>query len=344
MSPSPAGSIKRTPSSPTSITVSSTPSPSRPTTPWTIAAGGPNRLTAKLQDVRTKLVENVEQSWYLGENAGRENVVWYRLGREEVLLTTAAAQAFDDAMEEFASSTEDENPGLTPPPEPEHALLSAVVQITHEDFWMMSCGRWKGPTTVCREFADVKLTCTGTAPNDSVFRRDFPTVLANLNHLMALSSTGFSLKKGLMVPSRGRTQKIRLRHVLFEPGTSESLDTDERNSDTAVMPEYKIQNWPTISGEAKWALESMHDTHRVLPLQAYSLHGDLIPPSQYQTQLKGATVQVHFILRHWSIAARYGAPGSDTYVADVISMRILVPPKPQTRRAVRRQLFRRDPM
>lgn len=197
-------------------------------------------------------MENVGRSWYLGENAGRGNVVWYRLGREEVLLTKAAAQAFDDAMKEFASSTEHENPGLTPPPEPEHALLSAVVQITHEDFWMMSCGRWKGPTTVCGRFADVKLTCTGAAPNDSVFRRDFRTVLANLNHLMAASSTGFTLKKGLVVPSRGATQKIRFRHVLFEvssftrlrslcrrliilplPCTSKSLDTDEKNSDTA---------------------------------------------------------------------------------------------------------------
>lgn len=113
------------------------------------------------------------------------------------------------------------------------------------------------------------------------------------------------------------------------------------------MPEFKIQNWPTISGEAKLALESMHDTHRVLPIPAYNLHGDLILPSQYQTQLAGATVQIHFILRHWSIAAREGAPGSDTYVADVMSMRILVPPKPQASRTpqgAKHELFRKDPM
>jgi hypothetical protein len=287
-------------------------------------------------------VENIDNRWYLGENAGRENVVWYKLGREELLLTKAAAQAFDDATKAFASE-EEESAGLTPPPEPEPALLSAVVYITPEDFWMMSCGRWKGPTSGCHEFADMKLTCTGAAPSDSVFQPDFPTVLANLNHLMALSSTrGFSLKKGLMLPSSG-TQKIKFRHVLFMPCTSESLDEkDEITSYTADKPEFKIQNWPTVSGEAKWALQSMHDTHRVRPLPAYDLDGDLIPPSQYKAQLEGATVRVYFILRHWSINARQGAQASDAYVADVMSMRVLVLPRRHA--PLNRRLFARDPM
>lgn len=86
----------------------------------------------------------------------------------------------------------------------------------------------------------------------------------------------------------------------------------------------------------------MHDTHRVLPLPAYDLDGDLIPPSQYQAQLEGATVRVYFILRHWSISARRGGQASDAYVADVRSMRVLVLPRRHT--SLNRRLFARDPM
>ena len=43
-------------------------------------------------------------------------------------------------------------PSLSP------AILSMVVHITSDNFWMTP---WKGPTPFCENFLDVKLSCSG---------------------------------------------------------------------------------------------------------------------------------------------------------------------------------------
>ena len=119
-----------------------------------------------------------------------------------------------------------------------------------------------------------------------------------------------------------------------------------------VPPEYTIAQWPTYYDEAEVALKSLVDTHRVNYLEAYDMHGKLLWPSQYRKYLQGALVQIHFTLTHWSIGgkpAKDGRPGrvaTDTYVADIFSMRVLVPPadygQPVTPR--KRKFHKSDPM
>jgi hypothetical protein len=78
------------------------------------------------------------------------------------------------------------------------AVLSAVVHISDDDFWMTPCGNWKGASQYCPNFSDLKLTCTGKSPSEMSFHEDFPAVIANLTALANLSAK-FKNKKGLFV-------------------------------------------------------------------------------------------------------------------------------------------------
>ena len=70
----------------------------------------------------------------------------------------------------------------------------------------------------------------------------------------------------------------------------------------------------------------MYDTHQVLPLKAYDIHGDLIHLTQYKTKLQNALVHIEFTMAHWVIWKKKTA--TDTFVADLLSIRVLQEPKP----------------
>ena len=143
---------------------------------------------------------------YLGDqNFEIDKVVWRRIGIDNCLVTKESADAADAAL----AATE-----TTPVPEYSPAVLSAVVHISNDDFWMSSCGNWNGPHQFCQRFSDVKLTCTGKSPSGTPFGKDFPTILANLTAVANIPAR-FSNKKGLFVEG-SPDRKIKFRHVLFE--------------------------------------------------------------------------------------------------------------------------------
>lgn len=87
----------------------------------------------------------------------------------------------------------------------------------------------------------------------------------------------------------------------------------------------------------------MKDTHTFNPLPAYSVDGDLI--KDYDIALRGATVALNFTLTLYAIASRESdsAPGSDTYVADVVNIRVIVPPSARVlEESPRKRLLRKD--
>lgn len=65
----------------------------------------------------------------------------------------------------------------------------------------------------------------------------------------------------------------------------------------------------------------MVDQFHVLPLPAYNLQFNLVHPTQYHPTLNDAVVSIHFTLKHWSFNC------TDTNIADIINMHVLVPPK-----------------
>jgi hypothetical protein len=72
------------------------------------------------------------------------------------------------------------------PPTP--ILCSVIGLIPSEDYWLMPCGMWKGPTVVVKSLADVKLTCTMEDSKHEVLAGDFKhaIAIANANLLYSL--------------------------------------------------------------------------------------------------------------------------------------------------------------
>ncbi|KAG5634481.1 hypothetical protein H0H81_001803 [Sphagnurus paluster] len=138
----------------------------------------------------------------------KEKLTWARVRHEETLVTKASLEALQ-AAQKAAQETDVE--GSTPPhiPPLDVVNLSIVVEITTEDFWMTSCGLWKGPNRGCNAFSDMKLTCTGAKPTHAVFSPDYPTAIGNLKYLMDIAATeGFNNKKGLLAVGLSNEQKV----------------------------------------------------------------------------------------------------------------------------------------
>ena len=175
-------------------------------------------LRTKLDTTRNGLLTS---GLYLGDrNFEIDQVIWRRIGNGNCLVTKESADAVDAASAHWhaahtATETSSREDNILAP-EYDLAVLSAVVHISDDDFWMTSCGNWRGPSQYCPKFSDIKLTCTGKSPLETPFREDFPSVLINLTSVVNLSAK-FRNRKGLFVerpPASDR--KIKFRHVLFE--------------------------------------------------------------------------------------------------------------------------------
>lgn len=166
-------------------------------------------ITEKMRNTRDALLTD---GIYLGTADIANKVKWVRVDNGDILVTATTADTMEHAQTDHAADP-DENPLPDVPP----AILSAVVLITEDDFWMTSCGMWKGSTSACPTFADVKPTCTGGAPNHEVFTNDFRTVCGNVTAIMEQGRTaGFSNIKGIKVNGADGKTKLKFRHILFE--------------------------------------------------------------------------------------------------------------------------------
>ena len=96
------------------------------------------------------------------------------------------------------------------------------------------------------------------------------------------------------------------------------------NKLTHIIDWTSIENWPVNTDAAREALPSMHKTHKVIPFPAFDMHGNLIHPSSYRSRLIGAVAELDFELTHWAMKKN---PPNDTYSADVVALRVIVPPK-----------------
>lgn len=85
-------------------------------------------------------------------------------------------------------------------------------------------------------------------------------------------------------------------------------------------------NIPVHGDIAKAELAAMKDTHVFNILPAYDMDGNLIMPNDYESSLRGALVVVSATLNHYDIRARGSSPASNTFVADIVKIRVLQPP------------------
>ncbi|KIL55395.1 hypothetical protein M378DRAFT_17988 [Amanita muscaria Koide BX008] len=279
-------------------------------------------VTEKLLNARQALLA---KGCYLGVADDRlaEKLVWERVGNAERLVTEEAAEV---AAAECWTFFESGQQGRVPEP-PSPVVLSAIVSVAEEDYCLTSCAMWTGPSDRAPSLADASATCVGVAPPHVVFADDYEQVLKNVRLLMEFGRTkGSAFQKGLLVDD-GR---LEFCHALFERVSSCTLAGGNKMSvcesaSGALPAELRITGWPSDSEETRGALRSMVATHRVNYLEAFDMHGRLIAPREYRRHIKGALVQIHFTLRHWTVLGKDGRC-YDAFAADIFSLRVLEPP------------------
>ena len=92
-----------------------------------------------------------------------------------------------------------------------------------------------------------------------------------------------------------------------------------------------MEKWPVITSEAEIKCNQLITTHRPIPLPAYDLNNNLIPPYQCKAKLAGAIVRTTFTASHLFVdPSKENSNPSNTFAADIHSIQILVNPPSQT--------------
>lgn len=88
-----------------------------------------------------------------------------------------------------------------------------------------------------------------------------------------------------------------------------------------LNPDFDIATWP-VADRCKGHLHGLVSTHIICPLPAYDLDHKLIVPSEYESKLKGALVEVHMAFGHHRIKSAK----RDIFTAILRELTILSPP------------------
>lgn len=281
---------------------------------------------------------------YLGDPSICSNFQWLREGRghilvhvpepaSEVIPNPSAPTSVDDNAE-VDSDLKPDVP-LSQPNEP--AILSAIVRIDRDDFWLMADGGYLGPNNVCKDILDVKPSCALSNPGLEPVMSDFPLVLQTLQQFTQRCVTpSFSSGKSFFSVDQNGARRFKLRHILFESLDSHSEDGDtwDATVQTTAADAYSFEHWPLTKERNRAELLALKNSYRILPLPAYDNANDLIQPSAYRCSLQGAIAEIHFNLLHWGIA---GAK-HDVYGGRIVLIRVLVPPTPQSTAGKKRGL------
>ncbi|THH01020.1 hypothetical protein EW026_g1589 [Hermanssonia centrifuga] len=186
-----------------------------------------------------------------------------------------------------------------------------------------------------KSFDKTKASGTFEAPPQAPFAGDYAEVLRSIQALEAkIVTPGFEEKKSILVGLGG--SRVKAGHKLFEPREPSEEEEEPESSDLEqdAIDQKKgnkpfaltLSNWPVHNDAARDALDEMKGKHYVVPIPAYDMRGDLIHPGYYRCRLEGALVVLRFNLTHWAIKRAGG--GTDVYVADIVSIRVLAPPAP----------------
>ncbi|KAI6018350.1 hypothetical protein EDC04DRAFT_2607813 [Pisolithus marmoratus] len=178
----------------------------------------------------------------------------------------------------------------SPPPEDlEPAPLCAVVHISTHDFWLTADVGYH-TSSIWKSFSDVEVTCAAERPEFELFMDDYIMVSDNLRWLQeSIETPGFQVKKGLFLLTNNTGACFKVHHALFElknhegfnstddsAGDGPSEDSEDIQDEESSI--FNIRNWPTYSDMAKNALDTIKETHNVVPIPAYDLSGHLIKP------------------------------------------------------------------
>ncbi|KAI6003100.1 hypothetical protein EDD15DRAFT_2467773 [Pisolithus albus] len=223
----------------------------------------------------------------------------------------------------------------------EPAPLCAIATIDRDDFWLTPLAGYHKPSAIWHDLASVKLSCAVAQPPVEPVKQEFHTVMENLRQLQgAIATPAYQAGKGFILSGGQTGDRLKLRHLLFEMIGNDKVDhsfvetlTGDGNTVPSPPPyqdttAFSIENWPVDDNETKTELENLKATHRLIPLPAYDVEGNLIEPHAYQRSLQGALVKLYFNMSHWAIAGKNGLHGSDVFTAEIQMIRVIDPPRP----------------
>ncbi|KAI5997162.1 hypothetical protein EDD15DRAFT_2364660 [Pisolithus albus] len=323
----PSDTLPSSPSDPVtsapSDTLATTPSDTLASTPSdTLTCAPSNTLTSTPSDtlasdpisLRITLARErlLRGGFYLGDSSVIQSLHWVQDGRGHALTSTSKADstANDDDVHMVL-------PGDFPSHSANHATLSAIVRVDRNDFWLTSDGGYQGPSALCKEILHVKPSCALTDPGTMPVSTDYVTVQV-FSPLMGMVS----------LVSNYATNSSR--HVSCIDGSDDGDQNSEKDDEAGI----KMQDWPLTKEKNRAELLALSSTHRILPLPAYDVAGNLIRPAAYRRCLQGAVVEVHFTLTHWGIAKAK----RDVYGGEIQLMHVLVPPPTPTSPSKKRKL------
>ncbi|KAG2113261.1 hypothetical protein BD769DRAFT_1673797 [Suillus cothurnatus] len=189
---------------------------------------------------------------------------------------------------------------------PTEFIIHNVFEISQNDFNFTPDTNFNPSNVFHGHFADIKLSCQLTAGHDDVFQfssEDFPDVLNNLIHFEGLIPGTREYEKLSVIHNSLSQRSIKLTHSLFKASqenqrdTTSQVDSDDNYSTNGLSSVFDITTWP-VADRCKGHLQRLISTHIICPLPAYNLDHKLILPSEYESKLKGALVEVHMAFCH----------------------------------------------
>ncbi|KAK0433837.1 uncharacterized protein EV420DRAFT_1654359 [Desarmillaria tabescens] len=164
------------------------------------------------------------------------------------------------------------------------ASLIAVGDVLPTRFWADKLGGWKKDFGAMK---NAKFSLLLGEPQDAEFRKDWANTVGRING--ATSQVATSTSACSCIQTENHSTQIRFGAPVFEA-------LDPTNS---VLNEV-IQTWP-VEAEDQMGLDQLKQTHHVNCLKVFDTDDSSVPPHKVSALLKGALVEVHFSMRHWSI-------------------------------------------
>ncbi|TFK91364.1 hypothetical protein K466DRAFT_596200 [Polyporus arcularius HHB13444] len=292
-----------------------------------VVAAGPApscRLAEKMSVER--VVAMGREFWLAYGDAFRASTSWFRDGRADILVYRAAAEAAREAQAAHAADPD----SVAAPESPDRAIGWMIGTLTADRCYVRADGNYKGQTpnmVFHKPFAQTTLSCAlGPPPADfPEMVGDYQAALASLRSVLP---KGANEKSGHVYQNLGG-QHLRLRHALFAP-KPEPEDEGTDGADGAALPaHFTMAGWPTYSAAAAEALADISESHVVRPLPAFDVKGDLIHPSRYLVELRGATMLAGFRTTVYNIGEK-NATGRDVVrtnvCLDIEYLRVLIAP------------------
>ena len=167
--------------------------------------------STRFLDIRKRLLNT---GLYLGDRLLRNNVHWVRDGQADRLaIKVTEPKGSEDGKEALLALP-------SPPPDNgsfDFALISAVVEIDTNDYWLTADANYRGPSDIWPDYAIIKPSCICQMPDVAPFMADWGDMMDNLHWLQEdVATPTFKAKQGLFTTARATGPQFKMCHVLFE--------------------------------------------------------------------------------------------------------------------------------